>query len=209
MAASMSDRKPSFFVQSTNFEPNGILRGAQLTVVGAYRALQNPALFTSEHYRQAALAVVAGIAISVLVAIPVSSCLPAIFRQDVCSDTDYANQTFLIRLSIRFVGLFADLEGSTWDEDVIDGIHYIEHHVLQVPFFLMSFMRYLSPAMDHMFVSTHLLSSFSDIERTPLMRHLQLLANIRTDGLSRLGRQNLRGQASGREPQWPASDVLP
>lgn len=69
----MSDRKPSFFVQTTSFEPNGLLRGAQLTLVGAYRALQNPALFTSEHYRQAALAVVAGIAISVLVAIPVSA----------------------------------------------------------------------------------------------------------------------------------------
>ncbi|KAG9633377.1 hypothetical protein KCU64_g15820, partial [Aureobasidium melanogenum] len=55
----------------SNFDPNAILRGAQLTVVGAYRALQNPKLFTSEHYRQAALAVAAGIAIRILVAIPV------------------------------------------------------------------------------------------------------------------------------------------
>ncbi|KAH0143166.1 hypothetical protein KCU67_g13693, partial [Aureobasidium melanogenum] len=54
----------------SNFDPNAILRGAQLTVVGAYRALQNPKLFTSEHYRQAALAVAAGIAIRILVAIP-------------------------------------------------------------------------------------------------------------------------------------------
>lgn len=37
----------------------------------ALRALQNPALFTSEHYKQAAIAVVAGIAIRVAIAIPV------------------------------------------------------------------------------------------------------------------------------------------
>ncbi|KMU86919.1 transmembrane protein UsgS [Coccidioides immitis H538.4] len=55
----------------SNFEPNAILRGAQLTLVGAHRALQNPELFTSEHYRQAALAVVAGIAIRLIVSIPV------------------------------------------------------------------------------------------------------------------------------------------
>ena len=78
----------------SNFDPNAILRGAQLTVVGgkhilsipslytqtlipyiAYRALQNPALFTSDHYRQAALAVAAGIAIRIIVAIPVRAVL--------------------------------------------------------------------------------------------------------------------------------------
>ena len=37
----------------------------------AQRALQNPALFTSDHYRQAAIAVVAGIAIRLLIAVPV------------------------------------------------------------------------------------------------------------------------------------------
>lgn len=35
------------------------------------RALQNPRLFTSDHYRQAAIAVAAGIAIRIIVAIPV------------------------------------------------------------------------------------------------------------------------------------------
>lgn len=67
----MSGFDPSSLLQGTSFEPNTILRGAQLTLVGAHRALQNPGLFTSEHYKQAALAVAAGIAIRVLVAIPV------------------------------------------------------------------------------------------------------------------------------------------
>lgn len=39
--------------------------------VAALRALQNPALFTSEHYKQAAIAVAAGIAIRLAIAIPV------------------------------------------------------------------------------------------------------------------------------------------
>jgi hypothetical protein len=37
----------------------------------ALRALQNPALFTSEHYKQAAIAVAAGIAIRVAISVPV------------------------------------------------------------------------------------------------------------------------------------------
>jgi fructose-specific component phosphotransferase system IIB-like protein len=67
----MGDFDAKALFQGTSFEPNTILRGAQLTLVGAHRALQNPALFTSEHYKQAALAVAAGIAIRILVAIPV------------------------------------------------------------------------------------------------------------------------------------------
>jgi hypothetical protein len=39
--------------------------------VAALRALQNPALFTSEHYKQAAIAVAAGIAIRLAISIPV------------------------------------------------------------------------------------------------------------------------------------------
>lgn len=54
-----------------SFELNSIVRGAQLTLVGANRALQNPGIFTSDVYKSAALAVAAGIAIRLLVAIPV------------------------------------------------------------------------------------------------------------------------------------------
>lgn len=56
----------------SHFEINSIIRGAQLSLVAAVRALQNPGLFTSSHYRQAGLAVLGGIAIRLLVAIPVS-----------------------------------------------------------------------------------------------------------------------------------------
>lgn len=126
------------------FEPNAILRGAQLTLVGANRALQNPKLFTSEHYKQALIAVAAGLAIRLLVAIP----------------------TLGTRLLIRFIGLFTDLQDATWDEDVIEGIEFIEHSVLQVPFFLMSFLRYLTPTMDNMFMT-----SLDWVDRTYFQKH--------------------------------------
>lgn len=46
--------------------------GNELNDNKAHRALQNPALFTSEHYRQAAFAVLVGIGIRAIVSIPVS-----------------------------------------------------------------------------------------------------------------------------------------
>ena len=58
---------------TSNFDPNAVLRGAQLTLVGAHRALQNPGIFTNDHYKQAALAVGIGIGIRVAVMIPVCS----------------------------------------------------------------------------------------------------------------------------------------
>jgi hypothetical protein len=127
-----------------SFEPNAILRGAQLTFVGANRALQNPGLFTSQHYKHAAMAVAAGVVIRVLVALP----------------------TIGIRVLIKFICLFADCGHSAWDEDIIEGIEFIEHSVLQVPFFLMSFIRYLSPAMDHMFMD-----SLAWVDQTYVQKH--------------------------------------
>ncbi|KAF2722299.1 hypothetical protein K431DRAFT_222263 [Polychaeton citri CBS 116435] len=139
-----SPEEPSKEPEASGFDPNAILRGAQLTIVGSNRALQNPGLFTSQHYRQAALAVAAGIAIRLVIAIP----------------------TLLIRLTLKTIGLFADLDGSTWDEDVIEGLEFIEHSVLQIPFFLMSFMRYLSPTMDNVFMD-----SLDWVDRTYIQKH--------------------------------------
>lgn len=158
----MSSYNADSFIKGTSFEPNAILRGAQLTLVGAYRALQNPALFTSEHYQQAALAVAAGVAIRLLVAIPVRSH----FRRSSSKFQLTTLQTFGIQLILQFIGLFKAAEHSTWDADILEGIQYIEHHVLQIPFFLMTFMRYLSPAMDHMFMD-----SLAWVDQTYVAKH--------------------------------------
>ncbi|KAK5138079.1 hypothetical protein LTR08_005877 [Meristemomyces frigidus] len=157
-----------------SFEPNAILRGAQLTLVGANRALQNPAIFTSAHYRQAAIAVAAGIAIRLLVALP----------------------TFGVRFLIRFIGLFTDLSHSAWDEEVIDGIEFIEHSVLQVPFFLMSCIRYLSPAMDHMFMD-----SLQWVDTTYTKKHQsQNPDELRAMYYQNLQQYNAHGENKKRDP---------
>jgi len=116
----------------SNFDPNAILRGAQLTLVGVNRALQNPGLFTSDHYRQAAIAVAAGVAIRIIVAIPIVG----------------------VRVLLWILSLFVNMDHTSMDESVVNGLHFLEHTVLQVPFFLMTMMRYVTPTLDRMFMDS-------------------------------------------------------
>jgi hypothetical protein len=55
----------------SNFEPNAVIRGFQLTIVGTVRALRNPELFKYDHFRQAALAIAVGVIIHLIIQIPV------------------------------------------------------------------------------------------------------------------------------------------
>lgn len=128
----------------SNFDPNAVIRGAQLTVVGAYRALQNPSLFEMTHYRQAFFAVVIGIALRLLISAPI----------------------FGMKILISFIGLFTDLSAVTWDDDIISGLEFLEKSVLQVPVFLMSAMRYLVPTLDDMFMQ-----SLEWVDKTYLIKH--------------------------------------
>ncbi|EZF36225.1 hypothetical protein TMEN_8240 [Trichophyton mentagrophytes] len=114
------------------FEPNAILRGAQLTLVGAHRALQNPELFKSEHYKQAALAVCSGIAIHLVVAIPIVA----------------------VKLVIWLLSWAVDLENAAWHDKVVGTLDFVSNYVLQVPFFLMTLMRYITPTLDNMFMES-------------------------------------------------------
>ncbi|KAG9229640.1 formamidase [Amylocarpus encephaloides] len=114
-------------LQVSNFEPNAIIRGAQLTLVGAHRALQNPKLFTSVHYKQAAIAVAVGIAIRLAITIPIIG----------------------IKLLLWFLSFVVNFEHATWDEKVVGGLDFIQNYVLQVPLFLMTLMRYVTPTLDN------------------------------------------------------------
>lgn len=91
---------------------NHLSRGLQLSVVGTYRALQNPDLylqfkeiysdfssFTQDHYRQAAYAVVAGLSLYLILLLPL----------------------FLIRAVVWTSSLFVDINKSKWDIDLING----------------------------------------------------------------------------------------
>ncbi|KAK1753526.1 formamidase [Echria macrotheca] len=116
----------------SHFDLNAVIRGIQLTGVGAHRALQNPKLFTSQHYKQAAIAVAAGIAIRILIAIPI----------------------YGVKVLLWVSSLIFSLDHATWDDKIIGGLGFIEDHVLQIPLFLMTLMRYLTPTLDDLFMDS-------------------------------------------------------
>jgi hypothetical protein len=43
-----------------------------------------------------------------------------------------------------------NLENVSWDNELIQALEFIEHSVLQVPLFLMSLMRYITPTLDNL-----------------------------------------------------------
>jgi hypothetical protein len=127
----------------SNLDPNAIIRGMQLTLVGgkhtfkfqvyfeaypciAVRALQNPGLFKYRHYRQAGIAVLAGFCITILVSVPI----------------------FVVKFALYITSFFVDFQRATWDDTVVEGINFVEKNVLQVSFFVMSLMRYITPTLD-------------------------------------------------------------
>ncbi|PGH04111.1 hypothetical protein AJ80_08573 [Polytolypa hystricis UAMH7299] len=116
----------------SSFEPDAIIRGAQLTFVGAYRALQNPALFKSEHYRQALVALLAGILIHLVLSIPI----------------------LIVKSAFWILSFFLDLKNATWDDHFLDKLDFISTNVLQIPFLLMTLMRYLTPTLDDLFMES-------------------------------------------------------
>ena len=52
-----------------------------------------------------------------------------------------------------WIGSFvSDLDRATWDDTVFNGLQYLNKSVLQVPFLLMTLMRYVTPTLDEMCV---------------------------------------------------------
>jgi len=55
-----------------------------------------------------------------------------------------------VRILLWLLSLIFELEKATWDDKVVNGLHFLEAHVLQVPFFLMTIMRYVTPTLDNL-----------------------------------------------------------
>lgn len=54
----------------------------------------------------------------------------------------------MIRFGLWVLSFFMSLESAHWDDSLVSALGFIEEYVLQVPFFLMSLMRYLVPTLD-------------------------------------------------------------
>ncbi|KAI1288812.1 transmembrane protein UsgS [Xylaria venustula] len=128
----------------SNFDINAVLRGAQLTLVGAHRALQNPAIFNNAHYKQAAIAVAAGLAIRLAIAIPIIG----------------------VKVLLTTLSYVTNLDKASWDDILVNGLDLLANHVLQIPLFLMTLMRYLTPTLDDMFMD-----SLKWVDQTYVSKH--------------------------------------
>lgn len=67
-----------------------------------------------------------------------------------CSPTDSQFQIIAIKLVIRVASLVSNLDQATWDDKVLNGLNFISQWVLQVPFLMMTLMRYVTPTLDEM-----------------------------------------------------------
>lgn len=65
-------------------------------------------------------------------------------------------QLLITHLAFWFSRFFltTSMHAVTWDEDVITAINFLQHSVLQLPFFLMNLWKFLSPALDDMFMES-------------------------------------------------------
>ncbi|RPB21445.1 hypothetical protein L211DRAFT_840644 [Terfezia boudieri ATCC MYA-4762] len=134
----------------SNFDPNAILRGAQLTLVGAHRALQNPELFKSAHYSQALKAVVIGVFIRLLISAPI----------------------VILRFTLFLLSFILPLSIINSLQPLLASLSFLENSVLQIPLFLMSLMRYLNPTLDSIFML-----SLAWVDKTYLAKHLPASVN--------------------------------
>ena len=57
-----------------------------------------------------------------------------------------------IKVLLGILSLIFDLDRTTWYDTLVNGLDLIANHVLQIPLFLMTLMRYATPTLDNMYV---------------------------------------------------------
>lgn len=59
-------------------------------------------------------------------------------------------QIVAVRLLIWTSSWVVNLEDATWDDSLLSGLDFLNKSVLQVPFLLMTLLRYITPTLDEM-----------------------------------------------------------
>lgn len=70
------------------------------------------------------------------------------------------------------------MEHAVWDDKLLDGLEFMSKSVLQVPFLLMTLMRYVTPALDEMYVP--LAIKPSTVSANPLTSFMQSIQWVDT-----------------------------
>lgn len=108
-----------------------VIRGIQLTALGAIRALKNPYLIQSGYYHHAIKAVIISLIAQFLLWLPLG----------------------LLRLFVRFLALFAlNQETAAWFANFLDTLAFIQNNILNIGPFVVTASRYFLPEMDEMFL---------------------------------------------------------
>lgn len=62
----------------------------------------------------------------------------------------YLFQIYGVRAFLWLLSFIVRLDSVTWDDKVVEGLNFMADHVLQVPLFLMTLMRYITPTLDNL-----------------------------------------------------------
>jgi hypothetical protein len=59
-------------------------------------------------------------------------------------------QIVAVKFAIYLMSWIINLDHAAWDDKLLNGMEFMSKSVLQVPFLLMTLMRYVTPTLDEM-----------------------------------------------------------
>ncbi|KAK9449399.1 uncharacterized protein V1518DRAFT_415898 [Limtongia smithiae] len=150
-SGTMPSQTPGFIrAPPAGFSILSIVRGFQLTFLGAYRALQNPDLFREKYYRQALYAVGLSLAIQFAIYVPLWLVKGAVMLVAAIAGMFTGGAE-----AVRTAGV-DEVPSTTTSraEDVIATVDFIQSQILNLSGLLIGLMRYMRPEMDDMFMES-------------------------------------------------------
>ncbi|ODQ67513.1 hypothetical protein NADFUDRAFT_40667 [Nadsonia fulvescens var. elongata DSM 6958] len=117
---------------SAGFSLAAIIRGFQLTFLGAYRALMNRKLWRGAYFKKALVAIIFSVIINILLWLPL----------------------LLIKHTLLFAAyIFGSSQGGKID-NIVSTLKFMQTHVFNLGPFLIQAYRYFRPEVDEMFFSS-------------------------------------------------------
>lgn len=71
-----------------------------------------------------------------------------------------------MKIGLWLLSFFLDFQSATWDDNLVNGLDFVSNYVLNVPFFLMSLLRYITPTLDLLFME-----SLQWVDATYMQKH--------------------------------------
>ncbi|KAK9466019.1 hypothetical protein V1512DRAFT_264557 [Lipomyces arxii] len=152
---------PEFIAKPPDgFSVLSIVRGFQLTFLGAYRTLQNPNLFREKYYRQAAYAIAISLIIQFIIYIPIWIA------------------KLMLSVSTWMVYDSGDNKPGEGSAKIFHAISFWENNLVNLSGLLIGLVRYLRPEMDIMFME-----SIRFIDDVYFKMHPLSLEETKTEGV--------------------------